>query len=382
MSHPAPARRKPLTILDLRDSPWVDGPGRTILDCATSLKGSPYQLIVGSFDGPRSGSNAYEDEARRRSLTVVSIKESKAFDLRVLTQILRLVDQQRVDVIHTHDFRSNLFGLICAKLRRKPIVTTTHGWIANSAKRKLFIKADKLLLRFFDHVIAVSDRTASLVRRAGVAAHKIAVIPNALTVEKYVRNRTDDSFRRELKADPSTVLIANIGRLSPEKGQLPFLQAARELVRRYTNLKFVLIGIGPDRAALDQYVSENGLADHVVFAGFREDMLPIYNSLDLVVQSSHTEGMPNVILEALLMQVPVIATDVGGTAEIVEHGRSGVLIAAGDVTAITDSVADFLRQREHHGAMAAAGRQVILERFNHRQRVERLKNVYDRVAAR
>lgn len=368
---------KQVRILDLRDSPWVDGPGRTILDCASSLQGQGYQIVIGTFSGGEQKTNAYADEAVRRSLPVKNIHERGPFDLRVIRQIMQLIDDLNIDIVHTHDFRSNIFGLLAARWRRRPIVTTVHGWIANDVKGKLYVTADKLALRFFDRVITVSERTRELIRRARVANRKITVISNALSLDRYQPDRRADDFRRELRVGVDAVLIANIGRLSPEKGQVEFLQAARELAPHWPNIKFILIGIGPDREMLERFVSDNGLEQAVIFAGFRDDMINVYNSLDLVVQSSSTEGMPNVVLEALLMEVPVIATDVGGTAEIVEHQRTGVLMQPGSVQAIVANVTDYLRNPVRHRAMAQVGRCWVSERFDHRRRVEKLAGVYD-----
>ena len=138
-----------VNVLDLRDSPWVDGPGRTILDCAESIEGNEYHFVIGSFEGGPSKSNAYTDEARARGLEVVTIPERSSFDWKVISHILQIIKQYNIDLIHTHDFRSNLFGLICAKKCGLPVVATVHGWIANNYKGKIYRVVDKLLLRFF-----------------------------------------------------------------------------------------------------------------------------------------------------------------------------------------------------------------------------------------
>lgn len=367
-----------ITILDLRDSPWVDGPGRTILDCAASLRERGIDVVVGSFSGGGQKSSAYADEAARRGLTVKTIIERRAFDHRVVSRVIELIDDLRVDIVHTHDFRSNVFGLMAAKYRRKPVITTVHGWIANDLKGKLYVAADKTILRFFDHIITVSERTRTVVKRAWIPDNRLSVIPNALKLDGYMPDRRDDSFRRELGIASDTMLVANIGRLSPEKGQLEFLQAAKLLVERGVNAKFLLIGIGPDQAALERFVADHKLESRVVFSGFRHDMISVYNSVDLVVQSSYTEGMPNVVLEALLMEVPVVATDVGGTAEVLKHRETGMLIRSGVVNDIVEQVTVFCLHPGDLRGMAKRGRLDIRARFDHRQRVDRLAAVYER----
>lgn len=371
---------KRTTILDLRDSPWVDGPGRTILDCGSSLRGRGYDLVIGAFSGgayPKS--HAYAEEAARRGLAVRMLQEKRSLDFGVVRQVTAIIDEVGADIVHTHDFRSNIFGLLAARLRRKPVVTTVHGWIANDSKGKFYVATDKAIIRFFDHIVTVSERTRTLVEKTRVNANKVSVIPNALILDRYVPERRDDAFRREIRAGRETLLIANIGRLSPEKGQIEFLQAAKRLLEMGIDAKFILIGIGPDQEKLGRYVAENGMTSAVVFAGFRDDMIRIYNSLDLVVQSSYTEGMPNVVLEALLMEVAVIATDVGGTAEVLRHAQTGMLIRPGVVEEIVDQISAYRSEPEKFRAMARQGRQDISRRYDHNLRVDRLAALYRRL---
>lgn len=377
-----PTSHTGMTILDLRDSPWVDGPGRTILDCAESLQQMGCRFVIGTFANAHGEESVYAAEARRRNLEVLILRESGQFDWRVFAQLLRAMKAIKVDIVHTHDLRSNVIGLLCARWHSKPVITTVHGWIANTTKRRVYRALDKMLLRFFDAIVAVSNRTKELIEKAWIAESRITVINNALKIEQYIPDKSDQSYRTELGVDGKTLLIANIGRLSPEKGHLEFLQAGKELLPKHPRIKFILIGVGPEQALLESFVSDNGMAKNVVFAGFRNDMKRIYNSLDLVVQSSYTEGMPNVVLESLLMNVPVIASDVGGTAEIIEHGKTGVLILPGQPAELAREIASFVANPVRHKTMARLGREVVIDRFNHQKRVEEFAALYSQLMAR
>ena len=370
-------KKRTINILDLRDSPWVDGPGRTILDCARSLQDTEYNIIIGAFSGGKQKTNAYAEEAISRGLTVLNIEERSAFDMRVVKRIFDIVDEHNIDIIHTHDFRSNLFGIVCGKIKRRPVITTVHGWIANDMKGKIYTIIDKLLLRLFDRIITVSERTSGLVRKAWVPNRKVHVISNALIGGMFVPDKADTRFRNEIGVSADTKLIANIGRLSPEKGQYEFLQSACEIVKSNKNVKFILIGIGPDKEMLDAYVKENKLEGFVIFCGYRDDMTVIFNSLDLIVQSSYTEGMPNVILEAQFMKVPVIATDVGGTAEIIKHLRTGILLEPGSVFELTKEIKKYLEKSDEYIRMADDGRELVEDKFEHGNRVKKLIKVYE-----
>ena len=370
----------PLRILDLRDSPWVDGPGRTVLQLASMVDTERCEIIVGAFHGDSHGEHAYIREAESRQLKTLAIRETSAFDRQVIKQILDAIEELSIDILHTHDFRSDMFGLWCARKAGIPLVSTCHGWIFNNLKGKIYTAIDKFSLRFFDRVITVSERMRNQLIRLGIGDDRITVIPNALIIDDYRPNRTNQSFRHELGLSPSTRMIANIGRLSPEKGQHIFLRAARKLLDIDPDLCFILIGVGPEQASLESLVDELDISDHVIFTGYRSDMQNIYDSLDLVVQSSDTEGMPNVILESLLMKVPVIATDVGGTSEVVQHMQSGVLISPGNLEQLVAAISDYLGDPDVHMKMAAAGREYVARNFDHTRRVQRIMEVYEQLA--
>ena len=365
-------------VLDLRDSPWVDGPGRTILDTAAMVDPARYRIVVGAFSGSRHGEHAYLSEAVRRRLETYPIAERRALDPDVLRQIMRWCRSHAIDIIHTHDFRSDLYGLAAARRLGIPAVSTCHGWIANNLKGRVYTSVDKFLLRFFDRVVVVSARMQAHLASRGVPAHKIALIQNALVVENYRPDRGDRAVRAEWGIPDHHKLIGKIGRLSPEKCQDLFLRAAAELSRHDRNVSFALIGIGPEEERLRALAAELGITDRVVFAGYRGDMERVYNSLDLVVQSSRTEGMPNVILEALLMRVPVVATDVGGTAEIVADGQSGRLIPANDEDALVAGMREALSDRLV-GEWIDVGERTVRSHFSHSARLQRIMAVYDQV---
>jgi len=357
----------------------VDGPGRTILDTASMVDSRRYRIVVGGFAGPRHGEHRYLAEAAARGLETFRIAERRALDPEVLGQILRWCRNRRIDAIHTHDFRSDLYGLAAAFRLGIPAIATCHGWIANDLKGRAYTAADKVLLRFFRHVIVVSERMRGQLRRRGVAAERISVIPNALVVESYHPDRNDKRVRSEWGIPVHHRVVGKIGRLSAEKCQALFLRAAADVSRAVPDVSFVLVGVGPDEQRLRALASDLGISDRVVFAGYRKDMQKVYDSLDLVVQSSRTEGMPNVLLEAALMRVPVVATDVGGTAEVVTDGLTGRLVPSGNLPALVRGVCEALTDPSRTMAWVDGGERHVRENFNHAVRLQRITDVYDEV---
>jgi glycosyltransferase involved in cell wall biosynthesis len=337
-------------------------------------------IVIGGFCGQSWAEHAYLQAASSLKLPVVPIPEKRSLDLSVIGRIVRVVRSETIDVIHSHDIRSRLFGLLAAKITGIPTVTTCHGWIANSRRRRLLCRFDRRTLRFADRVIAVSASMAGQLRDFGVASQRIRTIRNALVIDDY-QPGWDGTLRAEWGVPDGAVLIGTIGRLSAEKGQDLFLRAARDIAKVHPSAHFVLLGIGPEEQRLRALSSELGIAERVCFAGYHHDMARVYRNLDLVVQSSHTEGMPNVILEAMLMELPVVATRVGGTAEIVEPVSEEFLIRPGQQTELVEAAVRMLANLSHYRELARAGRRYVAEHFNQDRRVQELTGVYQEVVA-
>jgi glycosyltransferase involved in cell wall biosynthesis len=264
--------------------------------------------------------------------------------------------------------------VLARRQRKVRLVATAHGWIANTFRRRVFRLADKILLRMFDRVVMVSGATRALVPRWWLPDSKVLVLHNALVLESYGA----DMLRRPRKpvhADQRVTLV-NVGRLSPEKGQLMLLEAVRRLLPRWPGLHVVFAGVGPLEPELRKFAASAGMADHVEFRGYVSDMPALYAESDLLVQSSFTEGLPNVVLEAAYLRLPMVATAVGGTAEVVEHGRSAWLVTP-TVADICSGIESFLTRPEAFVAMAGQAHQVIATEFSFQARTQKMTALYE-----
>jgi glycosyltransferase involved in cell wall biosynthesis len=368
-----------INILHLRDSPWVDGPGRTIIETGVRIDASKFGYHIGAFCGKNGGNITFIDLAKQRNLKVYPIRESGSIDPKVFQAITKIIEEENIDIIHTHEIRSDMVGLICSAYKHIPVIATLHGWIANNVKGRLYTSIDKHILRYFDAIIAVSEKMKREVSALGINKDKIYVLHNALVLENYKKDNSQGQFRTELGITDDDMLVANIGRLSPEKGQEDFIYAANEVLKETRNIRFVLIGIGPDRNKLIKLVNDLGLQKHVTFAGYKENMSQLYGCVDLIVQSSYTEGLPNVMLEAMAMGVPVIATNVGGTSEIIENGQNGILVLPGKPHAIAKHIMCYRRNPEDYINMAKNGIDIIHKYFDISMRTKKLEVIYETI---
>lgn len=368
-------------MLHLRDSPWVDGPGRTILESGKRFDAQRVDYTVAALVESADGEHPMVSEGRKRGMSVMEIVDRGGLDLSVVARLITVVDKMGIDVLHASDLRSSIYSLLTRWRRRKLLlIRTAHGWIANSYRRRVMRQLDKVLLRYFDHVTLVSHAMRELVPRWWLPDERVSVIHNALPLDSYGRGQRE---RVRTLPDPSRrVTLLNVGRLSPEKGQALLLRAVASLVLEFPGLELRLAGVGGLEDDLRSLADELGISAHVSFLGYVQDMAELYQESDLVVQSSLTEGLPNVILEAAFLGVPIIATDVGGTREVIPDGSCGRLVDPGSVDAITAALRDYFRDPARFLEMTHRARRRILLEFSFDERIRRMTELYECTAAR
>ena len=268
------------------------------------------------------------------------------------------------DVLVTHGYKSNLLGRPAARLAGVPIVSVSRGWTGENLKVWCYEAVDRVHLRLMDRVVCVSAGQAERVRRAGVLPERVRVIRNAARLGAFAE--PDLVMRGQLRAlaGGNGPIILGAGRLSPEKGFHTLVDAARHLLPNHPSARIIVFGDGPDRLALERRAADYGLSERVRFAGFRTDLDALLPWADVVVLPSLTEGLPNVALEAAAAGVPVVATAVGGTPEVVVNGRTGFLVPPNDPAALAARIGDLLRHADWARAFGAAARRRVEEQFS------------------
>jgi glycosyltransferase involved in cell wall biosynthesis len=359
-----------INVLHLRDTDRVCGPGKTIIETACAATPG-FTHFVGLFLLNRQTTNRYYDAAVRRGVAVLPIRSAHQFDPRIVLTILEIVKRYRIDIIHSHEYKSDLLAWAVARLRHIPVMTTIHGWIRQDLKRKLlYIKAGQSVLPWFERVVAVSHETKAAVISCGVPEQKVVVIHNGIVPESYRPHDHARGFlRRQFGIPDSAALVGYVGRLSPEKGQADLLEAAARLLPGRPAVWIVFVGEGPDRQRLERHAKSLGIADRVVYTGHIEDVRPVFRDLDILALTSHTEGLPNVVLEALCMETAVLANDVGGVSEIIEDGVTGLLLPPRSPTRIADGLGRLLDDPQWARSLALNGKRVVCERFTFQGRV-------------
>ncbi|MBI1915857.1 MAG: glycosyltransferase [Planctomycetes bacterium] len=352
-----------MLIVHLTASTFFGGPERQMVGLATGLPAGYRTQFLSFAEGGRCA--AFLEEVRKQGFEAAALNhDTPRIDLAARELVGRLKGGGAA-VLCCHGYKADLIGRWAARRAGIPVVAVSRGWTAENFKVRVYERLDRLGLRWMDRVVCVSEGQAVKVRRAGVPARKVLVIRNAIQANRF--RRPDPACREELQRlfrQPRTHIVGAAGRLSPEKGFDVLIEAAALVAKQVPSVGFVLFGDGPLRDELTRRITAQNLDGRFVMAGFRTDLDRFFPSFDLLAQSSHTEGMPNVVLEASAAGTPVVATAVGGTPEVVADGVSGHLVLPGSAELLAGRIRDvLLLPEQQRRAMGGAGRQRVLDEF-------------------
>jgi len=370
---------KPIRILHLIASNFVGGPEKQILHHAHDLQGAGFEVWVGSFRDQPQRAEILE-HAERAGLRTCEFASSGRFDLRPIRSLASFLKREGIQLLCTHGYKANTFGTFAKRLAGVPQIAFCRGWTAETSLIKVFEFFDRSLLQFSDHVVCVSEAQAEVLARRGRMKSKLSVVHNAvLDNVQTAPEKNREICKTRLGFAPDTPLIGAIGRLSEEKGQKYLVQASLELVRKIKNVKVVLLGEGRERSRLEGQVRELGLQEAVLMPGFQKDVATWMGALDVIVNCSMTEGMPNVILEALAAGTPVVATAVGGVPELIEDRVTGLLIRPADSDAIAHRIISLVQDPQFASEVSRAGQLSVKTKFSATRQRDSLLAIYSQV---
>jgi glycosyltransferase involved in cell wall biosynthesis len=373
-------------LLELRNTyKWGGGPDKTILLSAERHDPSRVEVVVVYVRDARDREFSIGHKARAKNLTFYEIEERGKFDVRVLKALREIVLRHGINLVHAHDHKTDLFAYLLRRWlwrRHLAVVSTAHAWVILGLKGEMYRRLDLSLMRHFDHLIAVSHATKDEMVHAGVPDSLISVIHNGIDTDAWAQNRSANSLREELGLGPVFPVIGYVGRIMPEKDLETWLRAAAIVAQKYPQGKFVLVGEGKDNTHLKQLkrlAVDLGIADQTYFPGYRSDLLPVYASFDLFVLSSRREGLPNSVLEAMAMGLPVVTTDVAGAKELVVNGETGFIVPQQDDQDLARAILTILGDEQRRSVMARAGRRRVELEFSFSRRMGLIEDLYEQI---
>ncbi len=368
---------RPAHVMQLIATNFYGGPDRQILGQALAMDNKRFRTTIAAFS--EGGKDAeLVRRAAAAGLPAETVPVRHAYDPRAVGLITELLRRESVDLLVTHGYRSNLLGRKAARRYGIAHLVVTRGWTTENLKVRLYHALDKFTLRRSEMIVCVSENKKTELTAAGIPTAKLTVIPNAVNAADP-RKRPSVNWRGKYGWPPTVPIVVSAGRLSPEKGPDIFLAAAEILREQGLPAKFIIFGSGPLAGQLQTRIENGNQAGIVILAGHVTDLRDELSAFDLLANPSRSEGMPNIVLEAMAAGLPVVATDVGGVAELIEDGRTGRLVAPGDPAILAVAIRNALAQPERTDEMARAAQEKVKREFSFETQARSYADIYDRL---
>lgn len=352
----------------------LGGAEQVVVDLAGRLRGGQFEPVVCCLNQKGRHSLRLEEQG----IKVIALNKKPKVDFSVIGKLLKIIKEEKIDLIHTHLFSAHLWGRIAAVIARVPVISTEHG--IDRWRTKFHILLDRILTRANKKVIFVSKKVRDFYAEQVYPLNgKAEVVYNGIDASQFKRPLDIRAIRLSLGFDPAKKIIGTVGRLVADKAHRDFVKAISLIVHKRKDVLGVIVGEGELRPVLERMIRDLGLKDHVALLGYRSDTSELYRAMDVFVLSSASEGFPLTVLEAIHSGVPVVATDVGGIRECIESGKEGWLVPPSEPQALADAILKVLEDQELGFKFSQNASRKAAEEFSIEKMTERHEAIYREV---
>jgi len=377
-----PSRKKILYLIT--KASW-GGAQRYVYDLATSLPKADFEVVVAA-----GGSGLLATKLSGAGIRTVNIRRLQR-NINVLTEVavffslLALVLRERPHILHVNSSKIGGLGTLVGRLLLvRQIIFTAHGWAWNEPHRGILNRSAVALFHWLTVLLAHTTIVVShAMRREALCLpfvkKKIVVIQNGISPASFLSKDRARAFLAKKLQIPNIaarIIVGTIAELHTNKGIESAVEAARLMKSRQQLFSYIVIGDGDERAALTHAVQTKNLVGVVHFTGFMEDAATLLPAFDIFLLPSRTESFGLVLLEAGLAQLPVVASNVGGIPEIIEHGKTGLLVKPGDHTQIADALTKLIEDGQKRNRLGDALREHVQKNFNIEQMLKKTIALY------
>jgi glycosyltransferase involved in cell wall biosynthesis len=348
-------------VLLLRTSGQLLGAERVILEVAKHLPSLEYHPIIGVPYEVNQAIPELAHVAKEAGYEVALFPVKGAFDLGALKTIKHFVQDNHVDIIHSHGYREDFYALL-SKTKAK-LVATNHLWKRTTVKLKLYAALDAFLLKRFKAIIAVSEPVRRDMLNQGISEQKITVIANGIDPDNYLPIDNKLEIKASLNIPSDQIIIGTLSSLTVEKGIAHAIRAFAKAKNDVPNIHLLIVGSGEQLHILEELRDKYALGDSVTFAGRRSDVNNMLGIMDVFALPSLNEGLPMAMLEAMAAQKAVIASAVGDVPKVITE-ENGVLIKAGDEQALENAMIKLSLDKELIDRYGKAARQRVVDSFS------------------
>lgn len=350
----------------------VGGAERVAVKIAISLKKLGKYSPV--FCSTRSG-GSLEDVLRTNNIEYLLLKRRRAFEVHKFIPLINLIREHNVKIIHSHNLGSNLWGGVIGSIAKVPVlIAHKHGQDFSTLKSFL---VDKIVGSLSQKIIFVSDyERRAFLERNGAFSEKCLTIYNGISIDNIDPQPKED-IRNKYRVPKGDYTVGIIARFVPEKDHRTFLLAAREVLKLRNDVRFLLIGDGITKTAMQSLSCDLGINDNTIFAGFVENITDLLPFIDIGCLSSTREGMGIALLEYMAFLKPIVSTNAGGIPEVVQDNINGFLVEAGDYKSMADRIITLVGDSKLRERMGTEGFSILKNKFTDSTMTNNIQNLYD-----
>lgn len=365
----------------------VGGAQENTLYTASLINRSRFEVQI--LSGEQTGSEgSLIDEVRKLNIPLKIVPElvrqiNPWLDLKAVVKMSRFMRAGSFDLVHTHSSKAGILGRIAASRAGIPVIVhTVHGWSFHdylpAVFRWIYTWLERWAAQFSDALIVVSesDRAKGIAAKIG-RPDQYHLIRSAIPVDEFNPTKIDALVvREELQIPAEAVVIGCVSRFSAQKNPLDWVRIASMVHREYPDVYFLLVGDGPLRGRLEELAELEGLSGRILLTGIRRDIPRLLAAMDLFLSTSLWEGLPRTVVQAMCMRLPVVAYEIEGVREIVQHEINGFLVPAGELAQMSICCGYLIENPESRAQMGARGANLVTEEFNLPRMISQIENLY------
>lgn len=368
--------KKELGLLYVIDGLEFGGGERVFLQLAEGFKDN-YRIYVAAEAG-----GSFEKKIKNMHIRFLPVEMKKQLSLKPILQIKGIIQKYHINILHSQGARVDFYSRIAGKIAGVPYIVSTiampvEGFDVGNLKKKIYRFADYLTERFVDRFIVVSESLKHMLTgKRGIPAHRVARIYNGIELDRYRPSRSRNAIKKSWGIYEDAPVIGSFGRLVWQKGFKYLLRAIPQIIMKIENAKFLIAGDGKLRADLEKLAAELKITDNVIFTGYRTDINFLLDCIDILVVPSVKEGLPMIILEAMAMAKPIVASRIPGIIEQISDKKEGLLITARSPVEIASAVLNLTENKTFAIKLGNAARKKAEALFSVEKMLAETKQVY------
>ena len=351
------------------------GAERALINLSTRVDRKKYRPVVCCVT--RGGPSV--EELKEANIPVYILGKKSKIDISVLFKLMKIIRKEKISIIHTYMFTSNMWGRLAAILMRVPIIISSEEALSYHEKEEWYhILIDKFLSFFTDKIITIAPEIAeSVIKKEGISKSKLVVIFNGIELDKFNKEINVLSKKMELCIDPSLPVVGTVGGFfRPVKRIDLFIEVAHLVLKVKPQTQFVIVGGGTLLNDLKNLAERLGIREKIFFLGFQKDISDIFKIMDIYVLTSKSEGLPTVLIEAGASGIPMVSFDVGGVKNIVIDGKTGFLIPPDNLELMTEAIVKLLDNFSKREEMGREAKEYV-KKFDVSEMVKNTESLYE-----